>query len=495
MLNNIQTVTAAKNQVDRYAIYSILFFVVVHFLVAGQFGLSPDEAHYAMYGFHPALSYFDHPPLVGWLQSIILTFSSSDFSLRIWPILLSGLTMWNLYRLTQELFSEESVWLGLYSVLLVQSAIVYHLLALALVPETPLMLFSLLAYRYLLKAIDLNTHRYWLGFGFFLGLAGLSKYTAVTLIFSIVILLLSERRIKELYNYKMWQALFVAAILISPVFYWNAINDWISFKYQINHGTGSGQWSVVNFLTGVLGQIVASGPLLFSTAVFGVYLAFSSPKMLGRTRLLILALPNLLLFNWNSGYVPALPHWTSFGWLVLAPIAVLWLMKYWPKRTLRIGTWSALIFSYAIIFAVHLLLVKPALELEQNKNPFAEFHGWDAAMQKAVEIRDSLRIGGEQEPHIFIGSWTLASRLAWYGRPEHIMVTDRRFDQFDIWFGSPQKGDRGVFIEWSVFPAPPHSEARGNFFDKCELVDKLDIYIDGRMGAEYTYSVCEGYRP
>lgn len=35
-------------------------------------GLSVDEAHYALYGLHLDWSYFDHPPMVGWLQAVAL---------------------------------------------------------------------------------------------------------------------------------------------------------------------------------------------------------------------------------------------------------------------------------------------------------------------------------------------------------------------------------------------------------------------------------------
>ena len=41
---------------------------LVHFAMGALVGLSVDEAHYALYAAHPALSYFDHPPLVGWVQ-------------------------------------------------------------------------------------------------------------------------------------------------------------------------------------------------------------------------------------------------------------------------------------------------------------------------------------------------------------------------------------------------------------------------------------------
>ena len=40
----------------------------LHLALALAVNLSVDEAHYALYASHLDWSYFDHPPLVGWLQ-------------------------------------------------------------------------------------------------------------------------------------------------------------------------------------------------------------------------------------------------------------------------------------------------------------------------------------------------------------------------------------------------------------------------------------------
>jgi hypothetical protein len=42
----------------------LLLALALHLLLGAALGLSVDEAHYALYAAHPALSYFDHPPLV-----------------------------------------------------------------------------------------------------------------------------------------------------------------------------------------------------------------------------------------------------------------------------------------------------------------------------------------------------------------------------------------------------------------------------------------------
>ena len=48
-----------------------------------------DEAYYWLWGQHPALSYYDHPPLSAWLQALSAQlFGWSILSLRLWVVVL-----------------------------------------------------------------------------------------------------------------------------------------------------------------------------------------------------------------------------------------------------------------------------------------------------------------------------------------------------------------------------------------------------------------------
>ena len=41
-----------------------LLFTACHFYFAAHVGLTNDEAYYRLWAMHPALSYFDHPPML-----------------------------------------------------------------------------------------------------------------------------------------------------------------------------------------------------------------------------------------------------------------------------------------------------------------------------------------------------------------------------------------------------------------------------------------------
>ena len=59
--------------------------VLVHLVLGAVMGLSVDEAHYLLYAAHPALSYFDHPPLVGWVQMPLVALDAPLALLRVLP--------------------------------------------------------------------------------------------------------------------------------------------------------------------------------------------------------------------------------------------------------------------------------------------------------------------------------------------------------------------------------------------------------------------------
>ena len=55
----------------------------IHLLIAPGLSLGVDEAHYALYGMLPDWSYFDHPPLTGWLQWLALQLGDTELILRL----------------------------------------------------------------------------------------------------------------------------------------------------------------------------------------------------------------------------------------------------------------------------------------------------------------------------------------------------------------------------------------------------------------------------
>ena len=66
---------------------------VIRLICAFSLGLGNDEAYHFLYAAHPALSYYDHPPMMAWVEMAGLSLSAthaSAWALRIGFIVLFG---------------------------------------------------------------------------------------------------------------------------------------------------------------------------------------------------------------------------------------------------------------------------------------------------------------------------------------------------------------------------------------------------------------------
>lgn len=480
----------------RSTLWLIAGFALLHLLVIGRVELTGDEAHYALYGYHPDWSYFDHPPLVGWLNALVLPFSASDFALRLWPLLLGALTSLLLFGLTRELFPSEPAGTALLAVAVYQSGALFQLLNMAMLPDTPLLPIALGATWLLYRALHTAAVRDWLGVGLLFGLAGLAKYTAVTLVLTTLIALFWLGRARVLRTPGLWLAIPVALLVITPILYWNAAHDWISFAYQLGHGAPDRTWSGRRFLTAQAGQLVAYGPLIYGFGLIALVAALRSGHP-GERLLLALALPVLLLFAWNGGYETTLPHWPALGWLALSPLIARWLIRHWPARGVRVAAWSGAVYSLLLIAAIHLLILLPFNPFPPGRHPlgdrYADVYGWRTVARQAATLRAAMAATPGPEPRLYVGNWSIFSHLAWYARPLPVQVTDTRFDQSDLWYGSPAPGDRGIVVVPEKYWGRPDTAGFGKFAH-CAAPQLVAVPWHGVPASRYRLYACEGYR-
>jgi 4-amino-4-deoxy-L-arabinose transferase-like glycosyltransferase len=480
----------------------LAFGLLLHLVFGSLLTLSVDEAHYALYADKLALSYFDHPPLVGWVQWPLVALGVPDGVLRLIPQLLWLAACLIARDLTHQLPRVVPAWqtdphdkevAGLWAVALVLLAPLLHVLGVGLLPDTLLMVLSLLLMQVALKlsATPQTAHtsqtrlRLWLSAGVLLGLAGLSKYTAILPAAALILTLSSTQGLRWLLSPSPWLALVIACCLVSPVFYWNAQHEWVSFVYQLNHGSG-GQWRARRLLAFVGLQLVVYGPLLF----LGGYLAL---RQLAGSRnwpalglLSFFLLPFLVTAVLSGG--GSLPHWTGPAWLALVPFAAHSLAAYWRSGKhqwiiafVRTQTIICLLAFVALFF-----VGIPGISQQHawgKKNPLADMWGWDVAGARARELARDLQI-----PSISVKNWTLASRMAWYARPLDIFVLDSRFDQFDLWFGQIPTGQDSIFVNWSQMSFNLPTQAGG--FESCTRVEQLNIERLGRVVSDFSFYHC-----
>ena len=476
----------------RARILLVLVFAL-HFVLGAGMGLSVDEAHYLLYALHPALSYFDHPPLVGWVQWPLVALDAPTAVLRLVPGLLWLATAWTVYQLTVRLQASgeaDASRAGFWAVLALALAPLLHVLGIGLLPDSLLMFFTV--------ALMWQTHALmqpdaaqrtapWLVLGLLLGLAGLSKYTAVFVAGAVGLCLLAVHGWRLLRNPGLWVAALVALVLVAPVAVWNAQHHWISFTYQAKHGAGNA-WQLAHVGRFLLVQLLVFGPLLLWGGAGWLQTNRRNTRLL-----LLFFFVYFSVLAVLSGGGTSLPHWTAPAWVALAPFAGVGLAQAMRGRWRWLVGAVALLQALACTVLLGLMLTagQPVLPasaaaVASAPNPFADLHGWDAAGQRARALATQHQLGS-----VSVQNWTLASRLGWYARPLPVHVLEDRFDQFDLWAGDLPVGGSTLLVDWShmayAVPLGPHG------FASCALLDTQETVHLNAPIASFRFYACRGW--
>jgi 4-amino-4-deoxy-L-arabinose transferase-like glycosyltransferase len=486
---------------SNWAKICICVTALIHLALGFSTEFSVDEAHYALYAQYLDWSYFDHPPLVGWIQWPLIELTQSEGLIRLIPEALWVLSLYLVYRVTvaihQLMQGHRSGYLtnalpsaancGLMAVLALSVAPIPNVLAIGLLPDTiltPLSLgLMLMALRWLQE--ESFTLGDWVLTGTLLGLAGLSKYTAIFTAVALLFIFLSDRRKSWLSQPGFWLALGLGLLFICPVLYWNWTHDWMSFKYQIAHGSGNAwAWRRVAAFFGV--QIACFGPIML-VGIFYFFKAFGHIRKLYLLALLSFFFVPFGIFAALSGG-GSLPHWTTPAWFCLAPFVGIGLAKAWSQQHRSIIR-SLLLLQLLLCLGGFAYVLSGGIASKAIKsNPIADLYGWKVAGKQASELARSNNVQG-----IAVQNWTLGSRVAWYAQPMPVFILDQRQDQFDLWFGQLPVGANVILVNWSGMTFKPPIGAN-LAFETCKPMDLLEIKRFGRVLSNFQFSLCSNWQ-
>ncbi len=479
---------------SRLIAWSIIFLVfVIHLVIAPLVPLGVDEAHYALYALHPDLSYFDHPPMVAWLQMLVAPLGYDEFSVRLMPAVLYALSSWQVFRLTNKLYPDGGNYQSLVAVLLLNSAPILQLMGWGLVPDAPLIVLALFAVELTLAISQHNKLRDWLLLGGVYGLAGLSKYTAVFLPLGMILFLSQHQGLRWLKQSKPWLAALPALVIISPVLIWNSQHDWASFTYQLDHASGS-SWELKDALAMQVVQMICYSILAYVAGIAATLFALRR----GRSAdwlVIWSAWPFLLVTSWSAGNGEILFNWPALGWSLLAPLTAHWLCQSWHKLWVKIvAVISSLLAVGLIVFIFGFLAIKPLSHFPVMKAAVRDLVGWDqAALRAKTLLAEQEYHNGEKKPVLLLENWSRASRIAWYARPLPVQVLSGRNSQFSYWFGDADEQTRGILIrDNEERPADGIFRKRGLV---CHYMEALPGKMDGVTVNQFHFYRCEPDQP
>jgi len=220
--------------------------------------VTADEAYFILWGREPALGYYDHPPMVGWILAPLAALSEAAWLMRLPAVLVPPIAALLVRAALHRWFGRdrETADLAALAVLLVPMNIWNVLIT----TDTPLVLFSVASLLVFARAAEKDSKALFLLSGLLLGLAFLSKYFAVLLGLAYLVWAVSSRKPSAFFF------VFLGGLPFGLLnLYWNLNACWCNVMFNAinrHEGDGSG-WSMATPALYAASLAYLAAPLLW----------------------------------------------------------------------------------------------------------------------------------------------------------------------------------------------------------------------------------------
>ncbi|MBQ8959241.1 MAG: glycosyltransferase family 39 protein [Bacteroidales bacterium] len=527
-----------EQNINKILTWLLVISAIVRGFLAAWMEFGNDEVYYWAYALYPDWSHFDHPPIVGWVIqffSLNLLFDS-EFFIRLASVVLMTANTCIIYRIGKDTKDART---GLYAALLYTASIyAFVITGIFIMPDTPLMLFWLLAFWMAVKCFhgsprsarnDFDTapcviarseaiqiekpkeQMYLILFGLFAGLAMLSKYSGIFLWVGLMLYILIFNRM-QLKNPYLYLSLLISFICCIPILYWNFQNDFISFRF---HGERVGLFGKPNFGmfgTELAGEFLYNNPVNFILAIIAIVAAFKKKIRVKKpvVRLMLcIALPLIVVFLFFSLTHPTLPHWNSPAYVLAILLSASYLReKHFHSEKLPKSIIAALgvllltlVVGVAEIKTGFIPLDKHTEPEQLGRDDFTlDMYGWRQLGEKFAVFREQQIAEGvmSEEDGIVANQWFPLANLDYYvarplgmrvmglGWPEqlhkYLWINDER--------GGFHLGENYWFLTDSRYLKDPQTTYQW-YFKEIELVGVIEIERCGKHAKNFFVYICK----
>ena len=488
-------------------IYSVLFvFLLIRLLFAYLLGPGFDEAYYYGYSLRPALSYFDHPPLVSFFAGLFpkITGVHTIFTSRLGVVLLFTISGYFFAKLCRLFLNEKETVVAL---ILLNSIPIFLVCAgMMILPDGAMSFFWVASLYYYWKILHLPYKLgNWLTAGFLSGCVMLAKYHGILLILFLVCYVLLYRR--DLFR-RFGPYLFVVMALIafSPVIIWNWQNEFVSFLFQGQRAIGT-EISFSDFFQAVGGQAAYLTPFIFFH-MFYIMFKCSKDALWHRDIrakfFFFFGVGPVCFFMGISLVRQILPHWPLAGYIVLViPLAYMvtnqWeRSKRWRKyyTTIFIVTFSlyGLLLAqanYGILHLEKLVSYTPITEEDVRGDATLDTYGWPE-LDKYLSAQEF--DGGK--PFLFTRKWYMSGEVDLATRGEWDVFCFNRFEAnaYADWAkGVDLVGRDAIFITTDRHFTDP-TKMYKPYFDEISAPEVIEIYRGGFVAKKFLLYRCKNLK-
>lgn len=331
--------------------------------------------------------YYSKPPMIAWLiAATTAVLGDGLIGVKLCGLLLYPATTCIVYALGTRLFDQQIGLRSAIAFILLPFVALFNLLAST---DAPLLFFWAASMLFLLRALETNRWRDWLGLGACFGLGLMSKYTMGAISLSVLPYLLCERsRRGQLLNPRLWVAVLLATVIFLPNVLWNWQHDFPTLRHTANimHIDGTEGNSGRSFGEFLLSQFGALGPGMVVALFGGLWLGFKQWRdRQNQSRMQFLLCFTVPLFV--IVFVQAARSDVNGNWDAPAFIGATILATYWLSRQ-KLRWWLLTLAANVLIMigGYHMSTFYNLIghQITAATDPAKRAKGWDTLGEKAA---------------------------------------------------------------------------------------------------------------
>jgi 4-amino-4-deoxy-L-arabinose transferase-like glycosyltransferase len=435
----------------RVAVGVTLAAWLVRLLFAARLPLFPDETYYWDWSRQLAGGYFDHPPMIALLIRAGTTLAGADggepspLAIRFFPLVAGGVATLTAAATARRIAGARAGMLAALAFAMMPLAAAGLVLA---TPDAPLLCFEAVAVLCIVRALESAPRSaaslgWWSAAGVSVGLAFASKYTSILLPLSVLVAVVARPSLRaRLREPGPYVACLLATLVFLPVLRWNAAHDWISFRFQLEHGLGTPKGSaLMRELDLVGGQLGLVTPVVFVLIVIAVWRSLRRTADDTRFALAVIATGSWVFFVYSAIHRRVEANWPAPSYI--AGVALLAAMLTTSASDSLARWWRGGLALAAVLVAVLYLHAGLAvLPLPARRDPIARAAGWDDLATRIDSARRALGdrawVGAERYQDV--------SELAYHlpGRPQVFCIClSGRHNHYELWPGFSARARTG----------------------------------------------------
>ena len=425
--------------------------LLARLLFAARLPLFPDETYYWDWSRRLAGGYFDHPPMIavliraGTALAALFGLSPTPLVIRFFPLLAGAAATLAASATARRIAGSRAALITALTFAFIPLAAAGLVLA---TPDAPLLAFEAMAIYAVVRALQSPPRSraslgWWSAAGVCVGLAFASKYTSLLLPLSVAAAVLLRPSLRErLREPGPYVACVLATLVFAPVLHWNATHDWISFRFQLEHGLGRAKGSALNRELELLGgQLGLVTPVIFVLVALAVWRALRRPKDDTHFALAVVATGSWCFFVYSAIHRRVEANWPAPSYI--AGVALLGSVMVTSTSALLARWWrGGLAFAALLVGVLYLHALVPVLPLPARRDPIARAAGWDD-LAKPVDL--ARRVHNSQT---WVGAdrYQDVSELAYHlpDQPETLCVClSGRHNHYELWPGFASRASVG----------------------------------------------------